>query len=171
MTPFVKTDVNGVKELDRKLKELPRRVAKKVTRKAVDMGARIVSRDAKRLARKGKTRLLAKSIGIKGKQGKNGYSAKIGSRVGFAVTGAYGPGNYNPTRIVHLIEKGTKPHMVPRPSRGLVGKKHRQRAAIAHPGSRHYPFIRPALDNNIGQIQNTIRDKLWSGIQEEAKSS
>jgi HK97 gp10 family phage protein len=166
MKAFLETDVKGVKELERQLRELPRRVSKKVTRKAVDMGARIVSRDAKRLARRGKTKLLAKSIGVRGKQGKNGYSTKIGSRRGFAVTDSGGKKLYDPTRIVHLVEKGTKAHAIPR--RGLLGKKVKKRQAIAHPGAQPYPFIRPALDNNIGQVQNTIRAKLWSGIQEEA---
>lgn len=170
MTPFVVTNVRGVVQLQKQLQELPRRVSKKVTRKAVDMGARIVSRDAKRLARRGKTKLLAKSIGVRGKQGKNGYTAKIGSRRGFAVTNAEGKKLYDPTRIVHLVEKGTKAHAIPRLSRGLVGKK-QEKPAIAHPGSQPYPFIRPALDNNLGQVQGTIRDKLWSGIQEEAKKS
>lgn len=161
---FASAKFEGVTQLQRQLRELPKRVAKKVTRNAVNAGARIVSRDAKRLARRGATKLLAKSIGVKGKQSKQGFYAKIGARRGYAteVNGR----KYDPVRIVHLIEKGTKPHQIR--MRGMVGKKAR---VIKHPGSRAYPFIKPALDNNLGQVQATMRNKLWAGIQEEAKKT
>lgn len=164
--PLVTAKVEGEKKLTRVMQQLPRRVASKVTRKAVNAGARIVSRDAKRMAPRGKTKLLSKSIGVKGKTTKQGYYAKIGTRRGFAITGPNGR-KYDPVRIVHLEEKGTQPHQIP--VRGLLARRLRTKS-IQHPGARPHPFIRPALENNLGQVQGTIRGRLWEGIQQEAKA-
>lgn len=163
-TPFIATTIVGADQVQSILKELPRRTTTRVTKKAVNAGARIISREAKRLVRRGKTNQLSRSIGIKGKQSKSGYYAKIGSRRGFAIFGRGGK-KYDPTRVVHLVEKGTQPHIVTR--RGLIGKSQ----AYKHPGARPNPFIAPALNDNISQVQSTVREKLWSGIQEEAKKS
>jgi len=159
--------MQGDKDLQRKLNVLPGRVSRKVTRVAINAGARIVSRDAKRNARRGKTKLLSKSIGVKGKSSRNGYYARIGARRGFAVVDASGK-KYDPVRVVHLVEKGTAPHQIPDHRRGLLAGKEK---VINHPGAAAHPFIRPALDNNLGQVQQTIRGRLWDGINQEARSA
>lgn len=135
------------------MQELPRRVRSKVTRKAVMAGSTIVLQAARRSVAR-RSGVLAKSLGRKGKTTKQGYYVKVGSRRGFQVdrNGMI----YNPTRVAHLVEKGTKPHQI-------VSRR--------HPGARKQPFLNPALDQNISQIKATMASKMAAEIAAEAKSS
>ncbi len=145
--------IKGAEALQRKLQELPRRVRSRVTRKAVMTGSTIVLQAARRSVAR-RSGLLAKSLGRKGKTTKQGFYVKIGSRRGFQVdrNGKV----YNPTRIAHLVEKGTQPHQI-------VSRR--------HPGARRQPFLNPALDQNLGQVKSAIAAKMASEIAAEAKSS
>lgn len=153
MMKLLSVDVRGSESLQRKMRELPSRVRSRVTRNAVNAAATIVLQAARRLVPR-RTRLLAKSLGRRGKTSKHGYYQKIGARRSFQVT--LNGRVYRASRVTHLVEKGVRPHMI---------------ASRRHPGARPKPFLEPALRTNIHQVKTTMASKMWSGIEAEALRS
>lgn len=56
-------------------------------------------------------------------------------------------------KLAHLLEFGVAPHFQPRFKRGWM-----------HPGSRPYPFFRPAFDSKKGVVLDTLRRRAWQRI-------
>ena len=66
------------------------------------------------------------------------------------------------------VEFGTRPHVIyPKKGRFLVFKNQSGQKVFAkkinHPGSKPYPFMRPAFEDNIGKIQD-----IYAKIAQEA---
>lgn len=120
-------ELKGVDELRQALRALPWRIAKNVLRGAVRAGAAVVAAEAKRRVpvRRG---FLMRSIKIstRAKGGMVTASVKAGGK------GA---------RHAHLVELGTKPHLIPR--RGFKA------APIRHPGAKAKPYMRPAFESKV----------------------
>lgn len=139
--------IDGLKELQRKLATLPERVQRKVMRPAVNAGATPVLKAARQKAKK-RTGLLKKSLGKKVVTNKKRQtvSAIVGPRKGVQADVNGRP--YKPSRTAHLVEKG------------FIN------AAGEHvPGQ---PFLNPALEETSGQAVNTMATKLGEGIEREA---
>ena len=68
------------------------------------------------------------------------------------------------SRKAHLLEYGTGPHVI-KPKRGKMLKIGENFVPIAHhPGSRAHPFLRPALDENQGEIIRVMEREIEKGI-------
>jgi HK97 gp10 family phage protein len=163
---YVKVKMTGVDELKKKLRELPRKMRGKIVRRAVNGGALIVLQSARRHVPV-RTRTTKKSLGRKGKTGKKGYYVVIGPRFGHKVVSATGR-TYDPAKMAHLIEGGTRPHKIVVRSR--FGKPLDKPQVIHHPGSRAQPFIRPALEDNRAAVQGKIAQLLRDGLAQEARA-
>lgn len=170
----VKIQVKGLKRLLHNLKELPKRVARKVLRDALFKATDPVYKDMRAGAKTGQdTGALYKSIGRRAKTYAKSGSAVVvvgprtkqkkirkgGKVVGVKLAGwARGLKGLPavPTKYAHLVEFGTARHAQPR-------------LGIIHPGSRPRAFVRPAWDKNKKRMEAIAKKLLWDGIQREAK--
>jgi HK97 gp10 family phage protein len=164
---FVKVRLDGVKRLQKKLAELPRSARGKISRRAVNAGSLIVLQSARRKVPT-RSKVTKKSLGRKGKTGKKGYFSVVGPRHGFKVVNNTGQ-TYDPAKMAHLIEGGTRPHKIVIRSR--FGKPLATPQTINHPGSRAQPFVRPALQDNRSAVINAITQKMREGLAMEAAKS
>ncbi|MGE4297036.1 MAG: HK97-gp10 family putative phage morphogenesis protein [Desulfovibrionaceae bacterium] len=152
---YVDVQITGLKELERKLLQLPDKIADKVLRSAVLSGAGVVRKRARLLAPK-RTGKLAKSI-----------RSKVRKRTGKFVR-IYDVG---PTvRYGHLVEYGTAPHVIKVRKALAMGKDGRFGKVVEHPGSAPRPFLRPAFDSATTDIIETMRKKMAAGIEKEAST-
>lgn len=142
-------EIDGLKELQKKLATLPERVQRKVMRSATNAGASPILKAAKRKAKK-RTGLLKKALGKKVVTNKKNQSvtAVIGPRKD--VTGEVNGKTYKPSRTAHLVEKG------------FIAANGEHVAA--------QPFLNPALEETAGEAVSVIASKLGQGIEKEAAS-
>ncbi|MBU0554361.1 MAG: HK97 gp10 family phage protein [Alphaproteobacteria bacterium] len=73
-------------------------------------------------------------------------------------------GNIRPVKYAGLVEHGTAAHQIA----NWLG---RRGVAVAHPGARPKPFLRPAFDENVRATLDAIGKKMWEGIASSAKKS
>lgn len=138
--------VEGLEELQRKLKTLPGKVQKKLLRSAVTAGAKPIVAAAKAGAPE-RTGTVKLSIGRKVVT-KNGHAtAVIGAKSN--VQSEFKGQVEKPSRIIHLLEKG----FIDRAGEHVPGK----------------PFIEPALDQAGPAAVDAMADKLGKGIEREAQ--
>lgn len=180
MPPQATTKIDGIKPLLKKLDRIAgvgstgRRRAKAIMRKAVRAGAAPYRKAVKQGApRKGG--LLKKSIFIKVKQYPSGVSvAVIGPRVKDK--------NAKPTTrprktpevdafYSHMVERGTKPHLMPKPG----GKPARMKIAagqvvsfVRHPGAAPSPYISKASRVSARGATSLFAKKLGDEIRKDA---
>lgn len=126
--------IEGIDEVRAALRALPAKIERNVIRGGLRAAAKIVADEAKRLVpvRRG---FLKKSIRISSRA-KNGIvtvSVKAGGK------GA---------RHAHLVERGTKPH--------LIGRKGFKSAPIRHPGARAKPYMKPAFERKVRAALDTF---------------
>lgn len=135
--------LDGFKELERKLNELPVKLQKKHSRRAISKAARRLVKSAKEKVPK-RSGQLKKSLGFRPRTYKSGVMAIVGPRKGFRTVVNDKP--HDPAKIAHLVELGH-------------GGKH---AAEAH------PFLRPAMDATNASNLELIAQTLREGLAEEA---
>jgi HK97 gp10 family phage protein len=158
----VKVRLIGVRETERALAGMKDASKKRVLRPAIKEGAKIVNQAAKVNAASSNFEDslggIRRSIGIKTgtiKRG-GGVYAIVGARKGQGekpderVKG----GVRKPFHYLHLVEGGTKPHM--------VGSRH-------HPGAKAIPILKPAYEENKTQIETIVRVRLAQEIEKEAR--
>ncbi len=132
-----KLEFKGDKALIKTLESLKRNIAKRVLKPAMSSALLPVNREAKKLCPK-LTGQLKKSIG---KQvGKNGQWARVYVRKGFE------KGGYDPGKIAHLPEYGTK-KFAPK------------------------PFMRPALANKQLEVLNILKNKTRIELNKEIEKT
>ena len=151
----ISISLRGDKELIRMLDRLPVKIARKVVPAAASKSMTPVSKMAKKLVR-GQTRgtgLLSRSIGKKRKiyRASGNTIVVVGVRMEFKrkAGGSSQGGFRNPSKYAHLVEFG---HSTP--GGGFVAPK---------------PFLRPALQRNLGKIKSTMSREIMIGIGKEAK--
>lgn len=138
--------IDGLDELQRKLKTLPGKVQKKLLRSAVTAGAKPIVNAAKAKAPK-RTGTLELSIGRKVMM-KNGTAvAVIGPKTN--VQSESKGQTIKPSRYAHLVEKG----FIDRAGEHIPGQ----------------PFIEPALDEGGPAAVDAMADKLGKGIEKAAQ--
>lgn len=159
---FLKTDIkiDGLKELERFITELPKRSLKKALRQAVNAGSTPIARDARRMAPK-LSGTLRKAIKKKVKTYPNGNAiAIVGADRGvtspnkFRKTGVNVPANY-----IHLIELGVSQHAQP---------KNKWFQKSGHPGFKGTHFLKRALENNAKTSKQLMEDKMQEVLLKEA---
>lgn len=134
----VEFKLEGFKELDALLTQLPDEIAKKVVEQTVRAGAKVVL-DAAKLKVPVRTGRLKKSLSIK----KNTAAFKNYGSVKYAVGANLSARKGTTAPHAHLVEFGTV-----------------KTAAK--------PFLRPALEENREKVFSVFRSMLWTGIEREA---
>jgi HK97 gp10 family phage protein len=144
----VSAQLIGDKQLEKLFKTLGERVQRKVLRKAVNKSATPLVKAARADAPK-ESGLLKKAMGKKVVTDKQRQSvtAIVGPRRN--VVGQYKGKLRKPARYSHLAHNG------------FIDKDGNH-----HPGT---PFLTKAQDETKGQVLDTLRDELASGVAKEAK--
>lgn len=164
----------------RKLASLKAAVRNKLSRQAVNAGAKLVQAEVKARAPVGETGALRMSIGRKVQtyRGSGTTVGLVGPQTGFARKGkgkksarrqtklgaklqALGA---NPSKYAHLVEKGTRPHAIGKGSR----LRKRRQIGRMHPGARAKPFEAPAYQATAVRAAEAVAQSLAEGIQREA---
>ena len=173
--PFaIKAEVKGVEEAIEALAQIKRSIANRILRTAMRKAAKPIW-DAAKSNVAVETGLLKKSLFAKVKTYPSGVTvAVVGPRKGFKMAATKGvrkagsatakrfakSQGRNPTKYAHLVEGGTKPHALGSGSRLTLGRKSYTRAGPQsgrrHPGARAQPFLKPAMDANVGQAKEII---------------
>lgn len=145
--------VDGINDVLGRLKDLDRKVRTKLLRSSLGEGSKLLLREMKQRAPRGKEKLLWKSLGRKTKVYRNsgvvvvivgprtGFDKEIGTRVRGKSKGQ--PFSQSPTRISHLVEKG-----------------HAGRS----PAAAH-PFEEPAYRANQSRIQELVKQAILAGLE------
>ncbi|MGC4031478.1 MAG: HK97 gp10 family phage protein [Tepidisphaeraceae bacterium] len=139
--------LTGDKQLAKLLSGLGDKVARKVTRQAVNAAANPVLKAARAKVVK-RSGLLANSLGkkVSTSKDKQTVTARVGPRRD--VTGTVDGKKYRPARIAHLVEHG---HLT---------------ASGTHTPAQ--PFLRPAADETQGQALSIMESKFAAGVIREA---
>ena len=139
--------VDGLKELERSLRDFPVVVQRRIIARSVYAGAAIV-RDAARDRVQRVSGKTAKSIVLKKGRSRRG---DIETRYRVIVKSPVG----------HLLELGTSAHRIPKAvTKGQTFKtlyyNGKFRKWTVHPGSKRFPFLRPAFDACVNSVTTTI---------------
>jgi HK97 gp10 family phage protein len=143
--------ITGLPSLDRKLKALEPRVAKKVVRQALRKGAKRVQARVKQLAPKGPTGQTRKAVKVRAF--KRSRKGTIGVKV------QIGKGDYQGTEFyASFAEFGSK--------RSGTGHKGQRRAI----GQRAQHFMERAYDLEKEPVKRDIIAEIRAGIEREART-
>lgn len=155
--------LEGKDIINKKLKELGKKVANKVSRDSIREGAKVLRKEMRANAPKGETGDLKRSIRyrIRGKRGN--FTAKVGV-----------------TRNIYyawFLEYGTSAHRVPNENVGARRNKRKNDAKIKidgrvyskadHPGVKPNPFIRRSWERKKRSAYESIKTTLWKRISQE----
>jgi len=158
-------DVRTIRQVQSQLARLKPALQRKAIRPAAAAAAAIVAKEARRNAPTGKgpatwkdgsdRKRLKRTIGIRLKTYGNGVIvAIIGPRSNQAPHG-------------HLVEDGTKPHIIPGPVK-LHGRLYQN---IRHPGAAPRLFLSRALKTTVSQQRAVFMSKLAITVEKIAKSA
>lgn len=152
--------VTGFREFEDLLKQLPKRVARKVMAGALRKAAAPI-RDSARANVPVETGEMRKSIKIyAGKTRRKGRTA-----VFIGIVGKKGP-------LAHLVEYGSKAHLITSKSKRTLADAstgHFFGKTVKHPGTPSRPFMRPALDTNADKAISIMKVEIGNGIIREAE--
>lgn len=142
--------IAGGRELDRLLQTLPVKVERNILRGALRSGAVPLRDDVKRRAPIDSGQ-LRESVRItsRARKGQVSASVKVGNFVAW---------------YAHLVEFGTRPHVIKARLGGALGIGGKAVRQVTHPGIQGKPFIRPAADATtpeaIREVTKYIRKRL-----------
>ena len=151
--------IEGLPALNRRLQRLDASMERKVIHAALAPAAKLL-RDALKTATPKKSGNLRKSIRIKDTFTKvEGVRRIVGVKVG------PGASKTHPGYHAHLVEFGTKPHVIRAGTRRgkattarYLGSKGRGFGAVVHhPGSRPRPFVIPTYRAKKGEMARLIQ--------------
>lgn len=143
--------IEGLAELNRALRELPKRVARKLLRRATKDGATVIKIEAQRTLAG-----AAKSISVESLKAVQEKHIKTTSTFSIWNVGAIQDRFW-----LNILETGAKPHIIP-------GERNGKTFQIKHPGFSPKPWLRPAFDANKAAALGVIGKELWKGIKLEA---
>lgn len=154
----VKIRLEGDKDLINVLSAFKPAARRRIVRPPITKGVRLVVRSAKRKVPK-ETGTLKRSLGFVVRTYSSGTVAGIaGPRKGIVdeKTGR------NPRLYAHLVEFGAAPHLLSS-SIGPTGEK----IDVVHPGAPPKPFLRPAWDESIPEINRVMETGIRQGVAKE----
>lgn len=151
--------LDGAKELDELLKQLPANVARRVSANALRAAGRDMRDEMKRQVPV-ETGDLKRSIKV--------ITAKAAGRDKRNVrVGVFG----KEVPLAHLVEFGSAAHKIATKVKRVLfdaGAGKFFGREVSHPGTPARPFIRPAADAQAGRAVETIGKVLAEGIEREA---
>lgn len=168
----IRWDAGTLASIDRFMAQFPANLVAKEAGKACNKAMTPVLRTARQLVTQ-RTGLLRKSLGKK--QKKYGQKGNIYTIIG-PLTGFKDPATgENPVNIAHLVEFGTKGHVIkPEKKRALrftsAGFADIARASVQHPGATAKPFMRPAFDAHKEQVLQIVGTELGKGLERQAEA-
>lgn len=160
--------LEGLKELNKALKQLDGKLATRINRRAIAKGAQVIRKEMRAQAPRGKGNLHKElRYKIKKSKEKTGFSGSVG-----------------PTKkafYARFLEYGTAAHDIPAPMTGRGRHKRKNNATVSfggatfsrvrHPGQRPTPFLRPAYMSARLKAIDEMRKRLWEDIKKEAASA
>lgn len=137
--------IQGGRQLDDLLKTLPVKLQRNVSRAALRAGAVVLREEIRRNAPVDSGD-LRRSVRVTSRaRGDNvSASAKVGNRVAW---------------YAHLVEFGTRPHVIKAPPGKGLNVAGQPRKEVNHPGIVGKPFIRPALDTKFPEVVRAVAAK------------
>jgi HK97 gp10 family phage protein len=157
------TEVKGLADLQRALDQLPAKIEQNIMRGALRAGAKVILEDAKRRVPVatpnaenqrlygGREGLLRDSIRLTTRSRRGQLTVNI-TAGGDKVKGG-GDAYY-----AHFVEFGTKPHTITAGPGKFLPLGNGFLKSVMHPGSRPNPFMRNALDQNVTQSVEAVRE-------------
>lgn len=174
-------NIIGGRELDAMLQSLAPKIEKNIMRSALRAGAAVIAKEVKANAPVGPTssenaRLYGGYAGALRDSVRVSVKVEKGGRI-LAAVKVGGKGKKGADAFyAHMVEFGTKPHLIkPQNARALsIGGA--PLAAVMHPGARPRPFVRPAFAHKtqeaIEAVGAQIRKRLTAeGINTPAPES
>jgi HK97 gp10 family phage protein len=160
---MIEFELKGFAELQRRLQELPKKLQRSVMAGAVKEASGIVQRAAKENAPIAAKDIYRKAIHKTGKKAGQGYKAKLA------------PGTLKKSIGIRQKRKGVQQGEVVfqiGPSKkafygqfvekGHVLRKKRKGPVIGHVPA--YPFLRPAIEQNVHQAVEIMRKRIAEGL-------
>lgn len=136
-----------IRQLERVIGRLPVQARRWVYDRTVQAAARTLAREARKHVRVLTGDLKRHIVARKASRNASRWIAyKVGVR-------------HPETPLAHLVEFGTAPHDIPMPTR-WGGKR-----IMKHPGSKAYPFLRPAVDLGSGAAIAAARKAAARGVR------
>lgn len=177
--------VEGLRELEAKLRRIPPRIARNTVGAALRTGARIILRQAKQNARRaGGTGTLARALVMARDRrarrdapayaiyARRGKSYQMGMRQGRQGSNRRANRSNMDGYYFRWVELGTKPHDIPRrPGRVLrwmAGGQPMFARRVRHPGSKPRPILGPAYSAKRNEALAAIRTYMRQRIEREA---
>jgi HK97 gp10 family phage protein len=150
MASPVRFEMKGLRQLGANFKELDDVMQRKIAASATGAAAKVVKEAAKQI-------VTANPSVDTGSLGASIISKKLGKRAAGGFTSA------------HIV--------TPRHKRSKKGKNRAKQQVAPHAIFVEYgtvnmpaePFLRPALERNIGKASNTMRDRIATGIEKAAQ--
>lgn len=142
----VRSEVLGVRELDTFMETLPGKIQKNVQRTALRAGAKVVLDEVKQRIPVASGDLLR--------------SARITSRAQGATTSASVKVGNSVAWYAHLVEFGTRPHVIAAPPGSALNVNGTITKRVDHPGTAPRPFMRPAADAAFTAAVEAYKKKL-----------
>ena len=145
-------EMHGFEDIDRVLAALPGKLGPQVLTRTLRKAAKPLTDEAKRLVPKDSGE-LAKSIGVIAAKDFGDYTGVyVGPRRGFYA------GHH-----AHLVEYGTVMRKLDKPRVVKIGGK---TVTITHTGTMPAkPFMRPAYDSKIGEVQEEVKKELYNILE------
>lgn len=161
--------LTGDKKLDRTLKEMEPKLAKKGIRKATRAAAKVVLADAKRRAPRGDTGKLERSLGVRTAKGGRGKRLRRGT-IGHAVVTREGLFS-GEAFYGGFLEFGTKNRRTKRGRIGGTGAISQDAMNRGRIAQGEFSFIRPALYGNERLIRWMFKRTLAKAINDIAREA
>lgn len=151
--------IQGLKELNAKLKSMATKDANRITRRGIAKMAQVIRKEMRQRAPKD-TGFLRKNLAYKIKrEPRGGYSATVGPK----------PKAF----YARFLEFGSAAHAIPNKnskSRKPITIGGRVFDSVQHPGTSPHPFLRPAFEAKKREAVEEAGKIMWQLIEEALKN-
>ena len=163
--------ITGLAELHKALQELPANIERNVLRGGLRAGANVIRQEAVRLAPEAPPTLVGVKLGARIGELKRSIrvSMRVRSKAGW-VNARVVAGNVK-AWYAHLVEFGTARHWIRPKHRKSLFIAGAFAEAIAHPGAKPKPFMRPAWDGQHQQALEVMADYIRQRLPKEFKKA
>lgn len=172
---YMSMDVHGAKAIEKALRTLPDKVARRVVRKAVRAGGNVLLKEVRRRVPKAGEKAYMSALS------KDARAIRRGHQKEAKAAGGHFPGYlrwaislFKPRgdrRGVYSLAVGTRPGLNEAirkySNRGGGAGRHWYPAAVeyGHKGAPAYPYMRPAFETKRSEVEAVIDMEMWKGIR------
>lgn len=164
----IKAQIDGAERLQVMLASLPKQIARRALRPALNKEGSRVLQEARRRSPIGVSGLLKKSYGKKTKTyvKTNTVIVIVGPRRGFREIIKGKP--HDPAKIGHLVEFGTKPHWIGRKKFGaryVLSRRQANYVPRMHPGAKPALTLTKAARQALVGAYTRIQVNVWQNLE------